>query len=317
MIWCGWPISFLHVCTRRSHGQHQAKFWNLKVQPEKYAMNRYECVWVKIWNPETIRDQWFCFFKPILTHFGNQILTNPPWPPLRSNGKKWSGNTSKHVDKASGSKGTCFKLVKFMPFVNELLDEHFWLKVWSVLLVLYASVHVFLCVMRELLLFLSLFFCVTAGPFQSVLLIRLQQKHWCAVFDFHQRHCCILLCSLRLCTQKRRTLFYMRTTMANSYLQQFQQTCITPCLPNEWPMVGCGDQTYYITYCTYLYVLLLFNALIRCQSLCWWFSEVQISGGRIGPSRSQHVVVDLQKETGNKTSAVCSANARGWVSKGK
>ena len=70
----------------------------------------------------------------------------------------------------------------------------------------------------------------------------------------------------------------------------------------QWLAVGIRHTvTYYITYCTYLYVLLLFNALIRRQSLCWRFSEVQISGGRIGPSRSQHVVVDLQKETGNKT----------------
>ena len=80
MIWCGWPISFLQVCTRRSHGQHQAKFWNLKVQPEKYAMNRYEiyeCVWVKIWNPETIRDQWCCLFEPH-TPFWKPNFDQPP-----------------------------------------------------------------------------------------------------------------------------------------------------------------------------------------------------------------------------------------------
>ena len=139
---------------------------------------------------------------------------------------------------------------------------------------LYASVHVFLCVMRELLLFLSLFFCVTAGPFSICFVDSPTAETLVCRVWFHQRHCCILLCSLRLCTQKRRTLFYVRTTKANSYLQQFQQTWITPCLPNEWPMVGCGDQTYCDILHNILYVL------------CWRFSEVQISGGRIGPSRS-------------------------------
>ena len=175
-----------------------------------------------------------------------------------------------------------------MPFVNELLDEHFWLKVWSVLLVCISACFTlcnagivavsFFVLLRHRWTFFNLFCWFaysrnTGVPrliSTSVIVV-----YCCAPCVYAHRkegHCFT-------CEPLWQIPIFNNSSRRESHL-----VCPTN---GQWLAVGIRHTvTYYITYCTYLYVLLLFNALIRRQSLCWRFSEVQISGGRIGPSRS-------------------------------